>query len=111
MEGMNLLITLLTTHAKTRNAKGKFFIGDCNMTYLIPRLTVSQLWLVARCHNIFVGTKWTIKQARNALLKHECQHCSKYCHYLVMLESVTKKETTKPYQENIGKNKMILYMP
>jgi len=66
---------IVDTHAKTRNAKGKFFIGDCNMTYLIPRLTVSQLWLVARCHNIFVGTKWTIKQERNALLKHECQYC------------------------------------
>jgi hypothetical protein len=30
-------------HTKIQGAKGKYFIGDCSLTYLIPRLTISQL--------------------------------------------------------------------
>ena len=86
---------LVDIHAKTRNENGKYFIGDCSLTYLIPRLTVSQLKQVAKCHNVFVGSRWTIEQTRNVLLNHECQHCPKHLSLFNDIQSSHQKRDNK----------------
>jgi hypothetical protein len=92
-------------HAKTRSAKGKYLIGDCNLTYLIPHLTVSQLWSVAQCHNVFVGPLGRQEMHFSTMNVNIVQNT---CHYLMMLNPVIKKETIKPYQEDIRKSRMTL---
>jgi len=91
-------------HAKARSSHGKYIIGDCNLIYLIPRLTFSQLRTVAQAHNIFIGTRWSIENARNAMSSHACQQCAKYLS-LFQVQSAPKRDNTaksKHYRESLN---------
>ena len=74
---------MVETHARTRYARRKdVIVCICPLSFLVPKLTVIQLRLVATHHNIFVGARWSRSQIMNAVSQHKCNDCSVCVHFI-----------------------------
>jgi hypothetical protein len=82
---------MVEVHVKARNANVKTLVCNCDLAYLVPQLTQTQLRMVGRHHNIFIAKAWTSEHSRNVLLSHECHNCPKYLTLFKELQIKHKK--------------------
>ena len=90
-------------------------ISNIPLNIILPQLTVENLKLIAKCHNLKTKSKMKSQELQSIINAHVCENCEKYIYIFQCIKNENKSEkhkadslkATKKYQTKPKKLKYI----
>ena len=70
-------------------------ISSIPLNIILPQLTVENLKLIAKCHNLKTKSKMKNQELQSIIKKHVCENCEKYIYIFQCIKNENKSEKRK----------------
>jgi hypothetical protein len=67
-------------------------ISNISLNIILPKLTIENLKLIAKCHKLKTQSKMKSQEIQSIISSHTCDNCQKYVYILKCLKSQNKSD-------------------